>query len=321
MTFAELEAIPTTSPDVADIWSGYAADCLIADEPEDRELFAQHFDRTPFQFEHALHLHPAFQLDALLQAAERLSANPATAAKSHYESGAPDRNAWFGARPEGTTLVEALASIQSGKNWVILKRIHEDPTYRDVLDEIIPQFSAVSGVDMAKVYYDPTMTIFITSPGRITPYHMDGETNFLAQIRGSKLAYIYDGRDPSVLSQADLERYWTGNLPKIDYPENLPHGHWQYTLEPGNGVFNPAIFPHWLQNGPDVSISVSMNFKRRHDATIGAHRTNRFLRRIGLKPAMPGVSPAMDRAKEATFGRLYEGVHGIATALKAKRRG
>ena len=283
------------------------------------QLFAQHFDFAPFPFRHSLHTHPAFQLPALLAAAERLASDPASAARSHFESGTPDRNAWFGPRPEGTTLVDALASIESGKNWVILKRIHEDPTYRDVLHEIIPELSQLAGVDIADVYYDPTMTIFVTSPGRITPYHMDGETNFLAQIHGTKLVYIYDGNHKSVLSDEDMEKYWTGKLPKIDYPESMPHGQWQYTLAPGNGVFNPAIFPHWLQNGDQVSVSVSMNFKRKRNAVIGAARTNRYLRMAGLKPTAPGASPSLDRAKEATFGRLYDAAYTAAAKLKDRK--
>jgi hypothetical protein len=289
-----------------------------ANSTADRALFAQNFDRKPFQFRHSLETHPAFQLPALLRAAERLSSDPRTAGKSHFESGTPDKNSWFGARPEGQTLVDALASIESGKNWVILKRIHEDAEYGEILRGLVSQISAVAGLDMASVYYDPTMTIFITSPGRLTPYHMDGETNFLAQIHGTKLVYIYDGEDSSVLSQQQMEKYWTGSLPKIDYPENLPHGHWQYTLAPGNGVFNPAIFPHWLQNGTEVSVSVSMNFKRRRNATIGAHRFNHFARRAGIAPRTPGVSAGLDRAKEVAFGRPYELVHGAVKAMRSR---
>ncbi len=316
MAVAELELVPEVESAPAE--ANAAVRSCLPNTAADRALFAAHFDHKPFQFRHSLHEHPAFQLPALLAAAERLASDPKTAGKSHFESGAPDRNSWFGARPEGETLVSALASIQSGKNWVILKRIHEDPTYRDVLNDIIPQISAVSGVDMDKVYYDPTMTIFVTSPGRVTPYHMDGETNFLAQIHGKKLVYIYNGDDRSLLSETDLERYWTGKLPKIDYPENLPHGHWQYTLEPGNGVFNPAIFPHWLQNGEDVSVSVSLNFKRRHNAVIGAHRANHFLRRAGITPTAAGVKPGLDRAKEALFGRAYEAANVAAKSVKAR---
>ena len=291
---------------------------LLSHEIEDRALFLERFDHAPFQFRHCMDRHPLFQLEALLAAAERLTRSNDT--KSHFESGEPDRNAWFGARPEDKTMVQALAEIESGKNWVILKRIHEDPAYGGVLQELIPELSSLSGVDIAKVYYDPTMTIFVTSPGRVTPYHMDGETNFLAQIRGPKDVYIYDANDPTVLNATELERYWTGKLPKIDYPETLPHGHWKYKLQPGNGVFNPAIFPHWLQNGPEISISVSINFKRRYDATIGAHRTNSYLRKLGLSPKAPGQSPTLDRVKEATFGRLYQAADATAKLAKARLR-
>jgi hypothetical protein len=305
MTEPELEtkAAPTT---------------LVPNEPADRALFAERFDHLPFQFRHHLHLHPAFQLPALLAAAERINANPAQAKKQHFESGAPNKDSWFGQRPEGATLVDALASIQNGQNWVILKRIHEDAVYAQVLEEMIPQLSELAAVDIARVYYDPTMTIFVTSPGRITPYHMDGETNFLAQIHGTKLVYIYNGDDTNVLSPEQMEQYWTGALPRIEVPAGLPEGHWQHTLAPGNGVFNPAIFPHWLQNGPEVSVSVSINFKRRNNATIGAYRTNRYLRKAGLTPTAPGKNGTLDRAKEATFGRLYQTAFDARDVLKSK---
>jgi hypothetical protein len=214
--------------------------------------------------------------------------------------------------------VQALAEIESGKNWVILKRIHEDPVYGAVLKSLIPELSRLTGVDIAECYYDPTMTIFVTSPGRITPYHMDGETNFLAQVRGPKDVYLYDPGKDCVLSHEQMERYWTGNLPKIDLPEALPQGHWKYRLLPGNGVFNPAVFPHWLQNGPEVSVSVSINFKRRNNATIGAYRTNNYLRKLGLRPTAPGVSPTVDRVKEATFGRLYQIADSTVKLTKSK---
>ncbi len=300
----------------ASIGASLTTNSTFRNDAEDRRLFQERFDHEPFVFRHSLHLHPAFELKALLAAAERMNAT--MSCKAHFESGQPEQTSWFGARPEGMTLVEALASIREGKNWVILKRIHEDAEYGDVLRGMLPEISALTGVEVEEVYYDPTMTIFVTSPGRITPYHMDGETNFLLQVHGTKTAYIYDGNDRHVLSDADLEKYWTGGLPKIDMPEALPQGHWQFAMEPGNGVFNPAIFPHWLQNGNDVSISVSINIKRKRNANIGAYRVNHFLRRAGLKPAAPAPAAqptALDRAKEATLGRLYE----VAKGFKDKK--
>ena len=37
--------------------------------------------------------------------------------------------------------------------------------------------------------------IFISSPGSITPFHMDPEYNFLLQIRGEKQISIWGGKD------------------------------------------------------------------------------------------------------------------------------
>jgi hypothetical protein len=61
-----------------------------------------------------------------------------------------------------------------------------------------------------------------------------------------------------------------------------------------------------------------MNFKRRHNTTIAAHRANHYLRRFGLKPTPPGQSAPLDRVKEATFGRVYESANSTAKALKSR---
>src|SRR5579862_5736738 len=99
---SEAESARQETPDTNSYFSAEAGD---------RVLFAENFDHKPFEFRHNMQNHPAFQLSALLKAAERLSQDPAKAGKSHFESGNPDRNAWFGARPEGETLVHAVESI------------------------------------------------------------------------------------------------------------------------------------------------------------------------------------------------------------------
>lgn len=291
---------------------------LFAAEDKARSTFARQFRMEPFQFHHSLDRLPIFQLPALMALAGRLAAR--NDQKSHFESGWPDMNAYFGQRPDGTTMLEALEGIQTGQNWIILKRIHEDSLYGDALQSLIPELSELTGVDMAREFYDPTLTVFVTSPGRITPYHIDGETNFLAQIHGTKMVYVYDGNDPNILSPEMLERYWTGALPKLDYPENLPEGNWRWQLRPGTGIHNPVIFPHWLQNGPEVSVSVSINFKQKRDAVIGAHRTNRYVRKLGLTPTAPGKLPTVDKVKAATFGAAYDAALKVRSTLRKGRK-
>ena len=67
---------------------------------------------------------------------------------------------------------------------------------------------------------------------------------------------------------------------------------------PGEGVHIPPCHPHWVQNGGEVSISLGILWfsdvtaRRRH-----LHRVNQWLKRAGLKPAMPGERPLSDSVK------------------------
>jgi hypothetical protein len=49
---------------------------------------------------------------------------------------------------------------------VILRRIHQDARYGGVLTSLVAEISILAGVDIAQMFYDPTMTIFVTSPGQ-----------------------------------------------------------------------------------------------------------------------------------------------------------
>ena len=73
-----------------------------------------------------------------------------------------------------------------------------------------------------------------------------GEANCRGADSWREAASIYDGKAPDVLTQQQMELYWTGKLPKIDHPGSMPFGQWQCRMKPGNGVFNPACFPHGL---------------------------------------------------------------------------
>jgi hypothetical protein len=168
------------------------------------------------------------------------------------------------------------------------------------------------------MYHDPILTVFITSPNRITPYHLDGEANFLAQVQGSKSVFLYNANDPYILTQEEKEQYWTGHLPAPRWHEELSNGQWRFDVSPGTGVFNPATFPHWVKNTDNVSVSVSVNFKRVRNDAIGAYRANYFARKLGLHPTAPGRSAGIDRLKSLTVGKLYDGLHSTRRALRSR---
>ncbi len=283
---------------------------------ETGNLFAANFDHCPFEFHHYLDKMEIFQMPALLNLAERCMRKRQH--KSHFETGEPVVDGHFGSKPTNMTLVEALERIGGGKNWIILKRIHEEPEYRAALELFISELSELTGTDLRRRYRDPILTIFITSPNRITPYHLDGESNFLAQVQGSKSVFLYNAHDPRILTPEETERYWTGNLLAPRWHEELAEGQWRYEVSPGVGVFNPATFPHWVKNNDNVSVSVSINFKRAQNDAIGAYRANYYVRKIGMHPTIPGRSPVLDRVKNLIFGKLYEGAHAARSGLRSR---
>lgn len=289
---------------------------VFPNDAETRNIFSANFDQRPFQFRHALDTMEIFQMPALLNLAERCMSKRQH--KSHYETGEPVVNGYFGNKPADMTLVEALERIGESKNWIILKRIHEEPEYRAALELFISELSQLTGVDLRRRYHDPILTIFITSPNRITPYHLDGEANFLAQVQGRKSVYLYNANDPHILTTEEKERYWTGHLLAPRWHDELAEGQWCYDVCPGIGVFNPATFPHWVKNTNNVSVSVSINFKRVRNDAIGAYRANYYARKVGLHPAAPGEKPALDRVKSLTFGKLYESVFAARHALRRR---
>jgi hypothetical protein len=82
---------------------------------------------------------------------------------------------------------------------------------------------------------------------------------------------------------------------------------WTVPLEPGQGVHFPVAVPHWVKNGPEVSISFSITFRRRaSESRELIYRTNARLRKLGFAPRPPGESLLLDGTKRAAFAALLD---------------
>ena len=139
---------------------------------------------------------------------------------------------------------------------------------------------------------------WVSSPGATTPFHLDEEHNFLLQIRGSKKLSIANGFDPAVLDRSCLSLYFRGNGELVPFSEHLGQHSVHVDLLPGEGVHIPPCFPHWVQNGDAVSISLGILWysdvtaRRRY-----LYRVNGWMEQAGLKPAAPGDRPMSDAIK------------------------
>ena len=89
-----------------------------------------------------------------------------------------------------------------------------------------------------------------------------------------------------------------------------------FTLEPGEAIHIPTHGGHWVRNGEQISISLSLNFEFPPWIHRDVYRANNYLRRLGLAPRPPGTSPALDRMKAFGVGTIDRARKGVKQALK-----
>jgi hypothetical protein len=259
----------------------------------DADVFQTHFNRSPFKIGHNLVDHPLFTLPRLIQLAQQLPQS-----RVEYNAGNLPISQDPTCTPlNGLSIDETIQRIEQCRSWMVLKNVELDDDYRQLLDDCL---------DMIKPYSDlvaPGMTrreafIFITSPGSVTPFHIDPENNFLLQIRGDKEVTLFDSQDRTVLPERDIEGFYTGAHRNLNYQEAFAERGQRFELTPGEGLHFPVIAPHWVKNGPAVSISFSITFRTESsDSLATLYRLNAQLRRWHLRPKAVGASPLLDSIK------------------------
>ena len=256
----------------------------------DAAQFKSAFPRQPFLVTHALHGQPLFALENLVALAKRLPPG-----KVEYNAGTLDIDMHDKLTPQtGLSVEETIRRIESCRSWMVLKNVETDPTYRALLDACLSEVGNLSesltpGMRRHEGY------IFISSPRSRTPYHMDGEHNFLLQLTGSKTVHIWDSADRSLLTEPEIEAHYTGAHRNLSYQDAFAAKSQVFELTPGLGLHFPVNAPHWVQNGPEVSVSFSITFRTPAiDKRALLYFANGRLRAWGFKPTPVGQSTVRD---------------------------
>ena len=258
--------------------------------------FDDAFPQHPVEFVHDLHLDDRLTLAAVADLADRLGRRSVisdTAAQPLLvPQGGPPRGGL--ARPG-----DVIRNLDSANAWLTLLKVEDDPAFAELmntmLDQLEPGMVASQGKMRNRVAF-----IFVSSPNSVTPVHYDIEYSLLMQVRGSKTVSI--GRfESDAVRRHEIGRYWDGaSHGRI---EALPPEVAAYTLTPGRGLYVPPGTPHWVHNGPDVSLSMTLTYFTA--ATVRENRIEHFnsrLRRLHLHPREPGRSAMVDTAKIGALG-------------------
>jgi hypothetical protein len=276
----------------------------------DSDLFRQRFDRQAFAFEHRLADHPLFAPQRLLQLAKDMAKD---AEDVYFDVGDVRIDQRWDRTPVCSMPIdELLHQIETAGAWIILRRAEKDPDYAKLLEAALADVEALSGRDLRKLTKFRNAIIFINSPNRISTYHIDRECNCLLQIRGTKTVSIFDRNDREVLPEDEIERFWTVDNNSAVYKPHLQERARVFELTPGRAVHIPVNAPHWVKNGPEVSVSLSINFHYYDALLADVYRANYWLRRLGLRPAPPRQRALRDAVK----GKLYRSARALCTTTR-----
>ena len=274
--------------------SAAASESLISVTPECQPEFETNYNRASFLLKHTLHESELFSMSALIELAQRLAAIPDAV---YFNIGRLGVDRGWDFSGHSFSAQEALAQIETSDAWMILRRVQREPAYAQVLDTILEEIHQASFREYKEITHSRNMSIILTSPNRITPYHFDADCNYLLQIHGSKQIRVFDGGDRSVVTPQEQERFYRGDINAARYHPLLEEKAKRYELKPGLGVHVPVTFPHWVQNYDNVSVSASINFCFNDETIPDLYRVNHYLRRAGLNPVQPGESPLADSVK------------------------
>jgi hypothetical protein len=267
------------------------ADCFEIDT----QVFQEAFARSPFRFHHRLTNHPLFEIERLVELAERLP----PASVEHNSGNLPIAIDGQGRSDSTATIEDTIRNLSRRDSWVALLNVEQVQAYRDLLQDCLTVISRYSesihsGMRQGEGF------VFLSSPGATTPYHMDPEHNFLIQIHGRKTVTVFDGARSEVVRASDLERFYSGvphrNMPLLDSAQPFARA---YDLRPGEVLHIPVAHPHYVRVSPtDYSISFSVTFRTPElSRKADVHYFNGFLRSKGLVPTPCGDSWSRDVVK------------------------
>lgn len=271
-----------------------------------------HVGMSPFKMRHDLAGNPMFSLEAMADLANALPRDKVDYNLANLPVDVSGKHVPF----NGLSAANTIKEIETCGSWIVLKGMEHVPAYKALLDELIDDLACLSGVSASA--FDHRVALgFVTSPGGVTPYHLDSEHNFLLQISGKKTITILPHEATTTAEDTELSpaksRY-------IKYQPGFAPLEQTFGLSAGDAVCVPFNDPHYVKNGDEVSVSMGITFhdletwQRRKVATV-----NHMLRRIGLPQERAGIHSGKDRLKAAAYDALNTVVEPIRNNKKARQ--
>lgn len=265
---------------------------------------------------HQLCSHPLLRIESLVELGRRLESRKLVRTHSDAATAGTSFGDAPNLHPNQRSAEETLAGIADARAWMSLLNVQADPLYRTLVDEVLDSLRpTVEARDPGMSYRGGW--IFVSSPGAVTPFHMDHEHNFILQIRGDKRLYTWDPMDRSIISEHAQELFHDQHSREgIRWDESFRAKARVFDLQPGMGGYMPSTAAHMVENGNEPSVTVSFTYytaaTRRRELL---YRGNARMRRLGLQPAPVGDSAFRDGVKASLLSAYTESRAGIMRVL------
>jgi cupin superfamily protein len=277
--------------------------------------FDDAFPGESLGFAHDLQLDDRLTLAAVADLADRLPRRSVIADKAAQPLLAPQSGPPRGAleRPG-----DVIRDLHNANAWLTLLNVEADPGMAEIMNSHLDQLEAGMSAKRGKRVRMRKRVgfIFVSSPNSVTPVHFDIEHSLLMQVSGCKTVSIGHWKSDAA-RRHEFNRYWDGSHGRI---ETLQPEEAEYVMTPGRAVYIPPGTPHWVHNGPDISLSVTLTYFTA--ATVRENRVEDFnahLRRRHLNPREPGHSTAVDTAKSYAMGAWVVGRRLRSASVGAKQ--
>ncbi|WDI32710.1 cupin-like domain-containing protein [Hyphococcus flavus] len=262
-------------------------------DPQSFESFSGRYPDQWCVLRHSLSGHQLFRIDQLTALAAALPVESV-----EYNAGDlpisqdPTTTPMNGLTPE-----ETVRRIAENNSWMVLKNVEQQPSYRQAMDHCL---GAIEGIveKSSGAMHKREAFVFVSSPGSVTPFHMDPEHNILMQLEGSKTFRIYPNKSRDIVSDEQHEAFHIeGAHRNLPYREEFEKQAQAITLKPGDALYVPVKSPHWVAVNDAVSVSLSITWRSAASDNEGLlRRGNGWLRSRGGRPPSPGRAPLRDRA-------------------------
>jgi hypothetical protein len=286
----------------------------------DPETFWQNYDHEPFGFPQNLNTLELFQSSSLVRLCEIFSAS------NHgyfIAAGAPSGGADFYSVPRGGLKPnQAIEQLDTRPLRILLKRPeNQEPQFRDLLNVLFGQIVDLHGGLGREHVLRLESSVLITSAATITPIHFDPVIGFFAQIEGEKIYHVYS---PADTKETEMERFYIRgvfDIGAVKLERRTPAYEHVFRLTSGSGFHQPQNACHWVETGTGHSVSYTFVFQT--DATQALGRTrafNHYERKLGVRPAPPGVHPHRDAIKAEAMRAVIPLRQNVSRVLNVLRR-